>query len=52
MKAKKRPLKTLSVRAKQRAKYMRTVIEPTRRLAELLAEAQGYKTTTLRRRSA
>ena len=38
MKAKKRPLKTLSARGKQRAKYVRTVIEPTRRLAELLAE--------------
>jgi len=38
MKAKKRPLKTLPARAKQRAKYIRTVIEPARKLAELLAE--------------
>jgi hypothetical protein len=40
MKTKKRARKLL--RAKQRAKYLKTVIEPMRRLAELLAEAKAF----------
>jgi len=37
---------------KKREKYVLNVIEPTKRLAKLLAEMDGQKPSTLRRRSA
>lgn len=54
MKSKKKTLKlqTAKTRKKQREKYIKTIVEPAERLADLIMEMQKRKTAISRLQSA
>ena len=54
MKSKKKTLKlrTAKARKKRREKYIKTIVEPAERLAELIIQMQKRKTATSRLQSA